>query len=83
MTAAGEIADAVHRSSCELRALGRTPVRVRMHPLDAEVLLAYHFPHLAGRRRRRWWRFNGLTVVEDEATRIGEPVAEFNEEAVA
>lgn len=75
MTPAGEVIDAILKSAAELRVHLREPVRVRMHPLDSELLLAQQCP---SGKCGRMVRFMGLDVVEDEAVRIGEPVAEFD-----
>lgn len=72
----GELVDAISRSAADLKVHGRCPVRVRMHPLDSELLIAEHLPGEA--RRGRMWRFMGMDVIEDETTRLGEPVAEFD-----
>lgn len=73
---AGELVDAISRSAADLKVHGRHPVRVRMHPLDSELLIAEHLPGEA--KAGRVWRFMGLEVVEDDTTRLGEPVAEFD-----
>lgn len=58
----------------ELRRYGRTAVRIRMNPLDAEAIVAGLFPDVS---QVDWLCVLDLPVVMDEATRLGEPVAEF------
>lgn len=72
---AGELVDAISRSANDLKLHGRFPINVRMHPLDAELLMAAHFPDT---RQRGRWRFMGMQVLEDDTHRLGEPTAEFD-----
>ena len=72
---AGELVDAISRSAADLKLHGRCPVRVRIHPLDVEVIAAEFGPRVPD---GRMVRFMGLKVVEDDHTRLGEPVAEFD-----
>lgn len=73
-----ELLQATHKSIVELRSMGRIPIRIRMHPLDAETIIAMRFPQHANKPLSLL--FN-LEVVTTEA-RLGEPVAEFEEGAM-
>ena len=74
-TKASEIVLAVATSASELRLWGRAPTLVRIHPLDAEVVIAEQWPEVPDPELLT--KLMGLDVVLDEETRIGEPVAEF------
>lgn len=63
-------------SVTELRRYGRKAVRIRMHPLDAEAIVAGLFPEID--YSVDWLCVLDLPVVKDEAVRMGEPVAEFS-----
>jgi hypothetical protein len=54
---------------------GREAVRLRMHPLDAETIVADYDPAKSG---KPLLMLMGLEVIEDDAARLGEPVAEFD-----
>lgn len=66
---------AAGRSVAELEAHGIPTARIRMHPLDGETIVASQFP---GSVHQRLLRLLGHPVVEDEACRLGWPVAEFD-----
>jgi hypothetical protein len=71
---------AIYASAVELRTHNRKPVRVRMHPLDAETIACGLFgPEGAAAVSRGGDLFVlDLSVAQDEAVRLGEPVAEFD-----
>lgn len=75
MDTAADIVRAANASAAELRRAGHEPVRYRMHPLDAELIVAARNPEKASTHRLR--TFTGLPVIYDENLRLGEPVAEF------
>jgi hypothetical protein len=72
---AAALVELAGRSIAELRAHARAPARVRMHPLDGEMIVAAQYPEYT---RQRLLRLHGLPVELDEGCRIGWPVAEFD-----
>lgn len=75
-TTAHDLAWAAKQSMDELRKHGREPWRIRLHPLDAETIIADRFPE-AARDGYRLDRFMGLRVIIDSGHHLGEPMAEF------
>ena len=69
-----ELLEATQRSIAQMRSLGYNPTRIRMHPLDAETIIAMRKPELANKRLNRLF---DLEVIVTYEARLGEPVAEY------
>jgi hypothetical protein len=67
---AGELVDAISRSAADLKVHGRCPVRVRMHPLDSELLLAEHLSVHAAHGRRRPPPAGPMSTLEQELAAV-------------
>jgi hypothetical protein len=68
-----EIIQTAQLSITELRLHGREPTRIRVHPLDAETLIAARSPEHSSSALEM---LLGIPVELDSAARLGEPVAE-------